>query len=126
MALNALTSSARGGHNTASAGWTILALDAWTTAAERAPQVALGIEEQIGANQRRALAPVGELVRRTAFDSEARALRFTAPAGTRVFYTANLAGYDRAPPLAALSQGLEIVRDYVDAAGKTATSVKPR
>jgi uncharacterized protein YfaS (alpha-2-macroglobulin family) len=121
--LAALTAGNRG-HNTASAAWTVLALDAWAAAAEASPAAALGIEERLAGDRGRALVAEGTLLRRAGFSGEATALRFTAPRGTRAFYTATLAGYDREPPKTALSQGLEITRDYLDAAGKPATTVK--
>jgi hypothetical protein len=121
--LAALTNGNRS-HNTASAAWTVLALDAWAAAAEASPVAALGIEERLAGGRGRALVPEGTLVRRAGFSGDATALRFTAPRGTRAFYTATLAGYDRDPPKTALSQGLEITRDYLDAAGKPASSVK--
>jgi len=122
-ALAALTSTARG-HNTASAAWTVLALDAWAAAAEVAPPATLGIEERLAGDRGRALVASGALVQRATFAAEALTLRFTAPRGTRAFYTATLAGYDREPPTAALRQGLEILRDYLDGAGKPVTSVR--
>jgi uncharacterized protein YfaS (alpha-2-macroglobulin family) len=122
-ALAALTAGNRG-HNTASAAWTVLALDAWAAAAEAAPAGELGIEEQLAGDRRRALTAAGTLVRRAEFSGEATALRFSAPRGTRAFYTATLAGYDRDPPATELRQGLEITRDYLDAAGKPTTTVR--
>jgi alpha-2-macroglobulin len=122
-ALAALTAGNRG-HNTASAAWTVLALDAWAAAAEAAPDAAFGIEEQLAGDRRRALAAAGTLVRRAAFSGEATALHFSAPRGTRAFYTATLAGYDRDPPATELRQGLEITRDYLDAAGQPTNSVR--
>ena len=121
--LTALTAGNRS-HNTASAAWTVLALDAWTAAAEAAPTAVLGIEERLAGDRGRALVTDGTLVRRAGLSGDATALRFSAPRGTRAFYTATLAGYDRDPPKVALRQGLEITRDYLDAAGKPATTVK--
>jgi uncharacterized protein YfaS (alpha-2-macroglobulin family) len=122
-AVTALTAGDRA-HDTASAAWTVLALDAWAAAAEAAPAAALGIEERLSADRGRALTSAGALVRRAEFSGDATALRFSAPRGTRAFYTASLAGYDRDPPTTELRQGLEITRDYLDAAGKPTTSVR--
>ncbi len=122
-ALAALTADVRS-HNTASAAWTVLALDAWAAAADTAPAAALAIEEGLTGDRRRTLTAEGTAVRRAAFSGEATALRFTAPRGIRAFYTASLAGYDRAPPKTELRQGLEITRDYLDAAGKPVTTIR--
>jgi len=124
-ALAALATQPRAGHSTASAAWTVLALDAWAAAGESAgPPPALSIEERLAAGQARALEPSGTAVRRAGFSGDAVALRYAAPRGTRVFWTVTLAGYDREPPRDVLRQGLEIVRDYVGADGKPVTTVR--
>jgi uncharacterized protein YfaS (alpha-2-macroglobulin family) len=123
-ALAALTAAPRSGHSTASAAWTVLALDAWAAAAEAGPAPALSLEELRAGGQASPLEARGTTVRRAAFGGEARALRFGAPRGTRAYWSATLAGYDREPPQAALRQGLEVLRDYLDADGRPVTSVK--
>lgn len=124
-ALAALTRQPRAGHSSASAAWTVLALDAWAAASETegAPP-ALSIEAQLADGSARALETRGTLVRRAAFGGDAVALRFGAPRGTRGYWSATLAGYDREPPRTELRQGFEIVRDYLGADGKPAKSVR--
>lgn len=123
-ALAAITAAPRAGHSTASAAWTVLALDAWAASAESGPPPALTIEELLAGGRTRALATSGTAVRRASFSGEATALRFGAPRGTRAYWTATLAGYDREPPQTELRQGLEIVRDYLGADGKPVRTVK--
>lgn len=123
-ALAAITAAPRAGHSTASAAWTVLALDAWAASAESGPVPALSIEELLAGGQARALTTRGTAVRQAPFDSEATALRFGAPRGTRVYWSATLAGYDRELPQTELRQGLEIVRDYLGADGKPARTVR--
>ncbi|MCU0759201.1 MAG: alpha-2-macroglobulin family protein [Steroidobacteraceae bacterium] len=122
-ALAALTAAPRRGHSTASAAWAVLALDAWAASAEAGPPPALTIEEVRAGGQSRALEARGTSVRRAAFAGDATALRFGAPRGTRAYWTATLAGYDREPPRVAQSLGLEVVRDYLGADGRPVTSV---
>ncbi len=57
------------------------------------------------------------------FSSAARAIRFSNPDSASAWYVVTQAGYDLAAPQKAISRGLEITRDYTDAAGKPISKV---
>ncbi|MBK0033968.1 alpha-2-macroglobulin family protein [Erwinia sp. S43] len=52
------------------------------------------------------------------FSSAARSIQFGNPNSAPAWYVVTQAGYDLAAPQKAISRGLEITRDYTDAAGK--------
>lgn len=109
-----------GGFNTLSAAYAVLALKAHShQLAQSAP--ALGITEITRQKREIALRLDGEtLLKRGSFSPEAAALRFTAKnqaRGMGVFYQVVEAGYDAALPERPVADGLEILREFIDAKG---------
>ncbi len=121
-ALDALVAAVAGGrYSTLSSAYTMLALDAWARLAEaEGGGGALAISED-GA---RALDLPPGLLPFAAFSEGARSLRFSATGALPAFYTVVQAGFDVALPDKAVSQGLEVVREYTDAQGKPITEVR--
>jgi uncharacterized protein YfaS (alpha-2-macroglobulin family) len=63
----------------------------------------------------------GALLKRAPFSADATALRFTAknaPRGMGAFFQVVEAGYDATLPKEAMTDGLEIIRDFLDAKGE--------
>jgi uncharacterized protein YfaS (alpha-2-macroglobulin family) len=112
----------RGWYNTLSSAWTILALDAYGSAAAADGKLSLNELHKdatsvvFGAQQ-------GSLMRGT-FAAGASGVRVQNDANLRAWYAVTQSGFDRAPPATELKQGIEIVREYTDEAGKVVTSAK--
>ncbi len=105
-------------YNTTSAAMTIYALDTYATqAADQLDKLAI---LAVGAdNNARPIAAVqGNLVQGGSWDANARKLRFVNRGTLAAWHVATQGGYDRGAPSAAIKDGIEITRDYTDAAGK--------
>jgi uncharacterized protein YfaS (alpha-2-macroglobulin family) len=109
-------------YNTLSAALTVLALEAYakpgdTTA--RPTLLAAGKD-----NKPRVFGTlVGQLVRGDLAPADTRA--WVRPGeGARAWYVLNESGFDRAAPREAQSNGLEVVREYLDDNGKPVTTIK--
>ena len=110
-----------GSFSTLSAAYAVLALKSYSHhLAQNAPD--LGIVEIT--KQKRDL-PLhlegGALLKRASFSAEAGALRFTAKNSSRgmgAYFQVVEAGYDATLPEKAVTDGLEIIRDFVDAKGE--------
>ena len=134
QALQALLAPlSRGDYNTLSSAYLALALDAYAANLSGAPggftatQTLSGPDG--GANSQRGEreAPLdlsGHLILRASYGGSARRLRLDNAAGITGFYAVTNAGFDTAPPQNALSQGMEILREYLDAEGRPVSSVK--
>src|SRR6185503_14267573 len=106
-----------------SAAYTLLALDAYAKAAPAG--VTLGIAEVAKGGAQKPLAlPAGTLPR-VPISEAAQAVLFSR-AGTPLpaYYSLSESGFDRNPPAADLAQGLEIIREIVDAKGTVLTRVR--
>ena len=113
-----------GGMNTLSAAWTVLALDAM--AAQLGPQAEgqLSAAQVNAQGQATALKLPANLLPRVPFEGGTVKLQL-ANAGDAVgWYAVTQSGFDRVPPVAGLKAGLEVLREYVGADGKPASSVK--
>ncbi|MEP6810709.1 MAG: alpha-2-macroglobulin family protein, partial [Chthoniobacterales bacterium] len=115
---------AAGEFNTLSAAYAVGALQSYSrSVAWTKPE--LNIIE-LGKDQHPTTLPTeGLLVRRAAFSADAVALRFTAkdnPAALGSFFQVIEAGYDRQLPTQAITQGLEVYREFVDRDGNNTTT----
>ena len=113
-----------GEYHSLSAAATILALDAYATSAGPVAAPELAVKAMLADKSWRALPLPAGLFPSTDFPVEARSLRFSGPADLRTFYLVDESGFDRAPPAEPLVQGLEILREYLDDAGKPVTQVR--
>jgi uncharacterized protein YfaS (alpha-2-macroglobulin family) len=115
----------KGWYNTIGSAYALLALDAVAALGGDAQGAAkLAISEILADGSARPIALPASLVPRAAFTPEAKKLRFANPGDLTAYYAATQAGFDRAMPTKEIRNGLEILREYVDAAGKPVTSVK--
>jgi uncharacterized protein YfaS (alpha-2-macroglobulin family) len=101
--------------------YTILGLDAY--AKSSAASGMLGISEVAKDGRERPLAlPAGAIPTVPISEAAAR-VKFTRQGSPPAFYVLAESGFDRRPPAAAISQGLEIIREFVDGNGNPLTKV---
>jgi len=112
----------RGWYNTLSSAWTILALDAYGSSA--AADGKLTLNELHNDNTATVFgAQQGSLMHGT-FTAAATGVSVHNDANLRAWYAVTQSGFDRAPPTTELKQGVEIVREYTNEAGKVVTVAK--
>lgn len=115
---------AAGGYNTHSAGNAILAFDAMATAGEKLPPGTLAAAEVLRNNTPRALTLPPNAVSRASFSVDAAKLQFSNKANLPAYYVVEQTGFERGLPEKEIKNGLEILREYVDAKGNPVKSVK--
>jgi uncharacterized protein YfaS (alpha-2-macroglobulin family) len=113
-----------GEYDSLSAATTILALDAYATAVTANGAPKLGIAATLADKSVRALILPEGLFPKVSFPAETRLLNFSNDAAARGYYLVNQSGFDRVPTTQTLSQGLEIVREFLTADGKPADKIK--
>jgi uncharacterized protein YfaS (alpha-2-macroglobulin family) len=101
--------------NSLSAAYTLLALDAFAKAA--APAGKLGIAEIGRDGQARALALPAGAMPKVSISNSAANVQFSKEGAIPAYYALDESGFDRNPPSKELTQGIEIVREFVDAKG---------
>ena len=108
-------------YNTLSSALTVLAMDAYANAAGTG---ALPVLQAAGADGKaRGIGVRNGIVARGAFNGSDTKL-WVRPAGDApAWYLLNQSGFDRAVSKAVQNRGLEVIRDYLDDAGKPVTSV---
>ncbi|MCL2590009.1 MAG: alpha-2-macroglobulin [Betaproteobacteria bacterium] len=107
-----------------SSGQLLLALDAWTSMAERATGAKFRVDEILADKTARELPLSSGLVQHAPFAPEAVKLAIRNQGNTLGFYMAETSGFDVEPPTGDLREGVEILREYTDASGKPLTSVE--
>ena len=104
-----------------SAAYTLLALDAFAKGA--AATTTLGVSE-IGKDGRaRALTPPDGAIRKADLSEAAASVLFSRRGTVPAYYSVSEAGFDRNPPTAEKSEGVEIVREFLDAKGNAVSRV---
>jgi alpha-2-macroglobulin len=107
--------------NSLSAAYTLLALDAF--AKGTAATTTLGISE-IGKDGRaRALALPDGAIRKAGLSEAAARVQFSRSGAAPAYYSLSEAGFDRHPPTTEKSDGLEIIREFLDAKGNPVSRV---
>lgn len=105
-----------------SAGYTLMALSYFATAVGGRDTFAIS---EIDRQQReRALTLTDDVIFKTAVSVDATRVQFTRRTAAPGYYALDQSGYDRNPPAAEVKQGLEIVREFVDAAGTPLSRVR--
>ena len=101
--------------------YTILGLDAYAKSSTTSGT--LGISEIARDGRERPLTlPAGAIPTVPISEAAAR-VRFSRQGSPTAFYVLAESGFDRRPPAAAVSQGLEIIREFVDGNGNPLTKV---
>jgi uncharacterized protein YfaS (alpha-2-macroglobulin family) len=115
---------ANGSYNTHSSGRSILAFDAYATVAEKLPAGTLAVSEVLRNNTTRPLTLPPGLIPRASFSVDAVKLQFSNKSDLRAYYVVEQTGFDRNLPETEIKNGLEMLREYVDAKGNPVKSVK--
>ncbi|MEQ1774492.1 MAG: MG2 domain-containing protein [Burkholderiales bacterium] len=124
-ALNGMVKEiANGGYNTHSSGRSILAFDAFASAAEKLPAGTLAVSEVLRNNTARPVSMPPGLIPRASFSVDAAKLQFANKADLPAYYVVEQTGFDRNLPDTEIKKGFEILREYVDAKGNPVKSVK--
>lgn len=125
-ALEALVAPlARGYFNTLNSALTLLALDTYVKAVGGDTMVAkMAIQEILADGSARPLPTSTGLVARGAVSQQAHKLRFDNASDLTAYYGLVEAGFDRDLPAKEIKDGIEVYREYLDAAGKPVSSVR--
>ena len=115
---------AGGAYNTHSSGRSILAFDGYAVVAEKLPPGTLAVSEVLRSNTARPLAMPPGLMPRASFSVDTAKLQFSNQSDLRAYYVVEQTGFDRQLPQTEIKNGLEILREYVDAKGNPLKSVK--
>jgi uncharacterized protein YfaS (alpha-2-macroglobulin family) len=115
---------ANGGYNTYSSAQTILALSVYAQAVEKRPPGSFSATERLRNSQSRSLKLPPVLMPRTSFTAEAVKIEFTNTSLFNAYWFVEQSGFDRTLPDKEIKNGLEVLREYVDASGKPLTAVK--
>ncbi len=116
-------SQAVGGHQASSlsAAYTLVALDAFAKAS--AGSVTLGIAEIGKDGRERALPlPAGAIPKVRVAETAAR-VKFSQKGAALAYFSINESGFDKRPPTAEVTQGIEIIHEFVDSNGTPLTRV---
>ena len=123
-AIDAIVRPIQGGaYNSLSSATAILALDAYVTASGPVATGRLTVTEGLKDGSKRILPLPAGTFPQADVSPEAKSVAFASDAPVNVFYLLSQAGYDRTIPAKALSQGLEVLREYTDRSGKPVSDV---
>jgi uncharacterized protein YfaS (alpha-2-macroglobulin family) len=104
-----------GTYHSLSAGSTLLALNEYVAATNATEAPLLGIATIL--RQDRKVVPLAlpkVLMPRVSFGPDALALRFSSDSKFNGYYVVEESGFDRQPPIQAITRGMEIIRQYGD------------
>jgi uncharacterized protein YfaS (alpha-2-macroglobulin family) len=101
-----------------SAAWTLLALDAYAKAGAGGK---LGIAEIGKDGRERALQVSPGAMPRADIAAGAAKVQFSKEGALAAYYALDESGFDRNPPAAAVSQGIEVIHEFLDLAGNVVT-----
>jgi uncharacterized protein YfaS (alpha-2-macroglobulin family) len=114
---------ANGSFNTLSGAYLILAFDAYANAVGPDGLGKLAITEVDAKGGRKALALPNNLVPRVPFTSGTARLQFTNDSAVVSYYSVTETGFDKQVPATEVRAGMEVLREFVDSAGKPVTSI---
>jgi alpha-2-macroglobulin len=112
-----------GRYNTLSSSYALLGFDAYAsvTSGKVAGQMAVAVIDKQG--KASALNLPSNLVPTASFGANVIRLKLSGPSGLPLFYAITESGFDMKPPTTALTQGIEIIRDYTNAKGEVIKAV---
>jgi hypothetical protein len=121
-ALEAISAAASGSQaSSLSAAYTLLALDAFARSAAAA--VTYGIAEVDRDGKARPVTLPANSMPKVSLSEAAAKVTFSQRGASMAYFAIDESGFDRALPSAEVSQGIEVFREFVDAAGATLTRV---
>ena len=122
-ALEAIGAAVSGNRVTSlSAAYTLLALDAFARTA--AANGTMTISEIARDGNERVLPLPDGVMPKVPIAATAARVQFAKTGPSAAYYVVNESGFDRNPPAAAINQGIEIIREYVDANGAPLTRAR--
>jgi alpha-2-macroglobulin len=107
--------------NSLSAAYTLLALDAFAKGA--AATTTLGVSEIGKDGRERALTPPDAAIRKADLSEAAAKVQFSRRGTAAAYYALSESGFDRNPPTEEKSEGVEIIREFLDAKGNPVSRV---
>jgi len=110
-------------YNTLSSAYLILAFNAYASMGNPAGLGKLSITSLDASGKQTPLTLPENLVPRVAFPPESRKLRFANDANLTTYYSVTETGFDKKPEATELRSGMEIVREYTDAHGKSVSTI---
>ncbi len=121
---NVVRPLSRGQFNTLSSATTILALDAYAKQIGEMTEDRLHVFELAKDGVAKSIAKADGLVISANFSASAAGVRVTNEADLNAWYSVSQGGFDRGAPAQEIKNGLEIVREFTDANGKTIAEVE--
>lgn len=122
VALETISASvSKGQTSSLSAAYALLALEAYAKAANKS--LTLGISEVGKDGRARALTVPTGVMPKVKLSESAAQVRLSRRGNGSAYYAINETGFDKAAPTAAVSQGIEIIREFVNAAGTVVSKV---
>ena len=122
VALETISAAVSGNRaSSLSAAYTLLALDAYSKVAAGADT--LGIAEIGKDGAERALTMPAGAMPKVSISEAASRLQFSRRGPLPAYYVVNESGFDRNAPTAEISQGVEIIREFIDAKDSPVTRV---
>jgi hypothetical protein len=113
-----------GYYNTLSSSYAILALDTYASASVNSGAQNFSIAEVLKDGKLNPLSLPAGLMPRVNLSDAATKVQLGAEGDLTAYYLINQSGFDRALPTTEIKNGLEVVREYTDLAGKPVTQVK--
>jgi len=105
-----------------SAAWTLLALDAYAKATGAAGK--FGIAEIAKDGKERTLTATPGAIPKAEISATASKVQFSKDGIPAAYYSVDESGFDRNAPTAAVSQGIEVIREFLNAQGNPVAKVK--
>lgn len=110
-------------YNTLSSSYAILGLCAYSKAAGAAPAGSLGVFAKLPSGKYESLGFGKGLIQKRAVPSGSTAVKFEEKSGMPLYYQVVQAGFDLDAPSSPERHGIEVFREYTDAAGQPVKSV---
>jgi uncharacterized protein YfaS (alpha-2-macroglobulin family) len=114
----------RGEYNTLSSAMLVLAFDTYAATVPPGGLDKFSGSEVAANGTRSPLEFKGRLILRGSYAGDSKQLHFINDTGLEGFFTVTSSGFDRSPPAGELHQGIEILREYLDAQDRPVTAVR--
>ena len=114
----------RGNYNTLSSAYTIMAIDAYAQTASMTDSAKFAMREIDKAGLPTELTLSAGLFPKVSIKPESTKVEFESSGDFNVYTMLSQAGFERGLPKAVVSNGLEVLREYTDLAGKPISKVK--
>ncbi len=114
----------KGYYNTLSSSYAIMALDAYASASINSGNAKFSLAEVLKDGKLNPLTLPAGLMPRVNLSDAATKVQFAAEGDLSAYYLINQSGFDRALPTTDIKNGLEVLREYTDLAGKPISKVK--